>query len=62
MQVRPFVLGDKFQVVDIFMSSLISWAKTMEAPGLSRDLLDYEERMMQSPGYQRFKEKYAKKA
>ncbi len=62
MQVRPFVLGEKFQVVDIFMSSLISWAKTMEAPGLSRDLLDYEERMMQSPAYQRFKTKYAKKA
>jgi glutathione S-transferase len=62
MQARPFVLGENFQVIDIFMSSLLSWAKSLEAPGLDSDLLNYRERMMQRPGFQRFKEKYLKKA
>jgi glutathione S-transferase len=61
MNMRPFVLGEEFQVVDIFMASLVSWAKSLKAPGLDRGLLDYQERLSQRPGFQRFKEKYLKK-
>jgi glutathione S-transferase len=60
MQVRPFVLGENFQVVDIFMASLIGWARSLEAPGVDTGLLEYRERMTQRPGFQRFKEKYLK--
>jgi glutathione S-transferase len=62
MQLRPFALGESFQVADIFLSSIIGWARSLEAPGLDRGLLDYQERMMQRPGYQKFQEKYLKKA
>ncbi|WP_141734277.1 glutathione S-transferase family protein [Oligoflexus tunisiensis] len=61
MNMRPFVLGEEFQVVDIFMVSLISWAKFLSAPGLDRGLLDYRERLSHRPGFQSFKEKYLKK-
>lgn len=60
MQVRPYVLGETFQVVDIFMTSLIGWAKSLEAPGLDTGLLEYRERMTQRPALQKFKEKYLK--
>lgn len=61
MQARPFVLGENFQVVDIFMTSMLNWGKMVDAPGLDSTLIDYRERMMQRPAYQRFKEKYLKK-
>jgi len=48
------------QVVDIFMTSLISWARSLEAPGLDSGLLDYRERMSQRPALRRFKDKYLK--
>lgn len=60
MQVRPYVLGEDFQVVDIFMTSLIGWAKSLEAPGLDTGLLEYRERMAQRPALQSFKAKYLK--
>lgn len=58
MQARPYVLGESFQVVDIFMTSLIGWAKSLEAPGLDTGLLEYRERMTRRPALQTFKEKY----
>jgi glutathione S-transferase len=60
MQVRPYVLGENFQVVDIFMTSLIGWAKSLEAPGLDTGLLEYRERMTRRPALLKFKEKYLK--
>ncbi|HYX31637.1 MAG TPA: glutathione S-transferase family protein [Oligoflexus sp.] len=62
MQARPFVLGDNFQVVDIFMTSLVSWAQSLDAPGLDKGLVEYRDRMTQRPGFQRFREKYLEPA
>jgi glutathione S-transferase len=60
MQARPYVLGENFQVVDIFMTSVIGWAKSLEAPGLDAGLLEYRERIVQRPALQTFKAKYLK--
>jgi glutathione S-transferase len=62
LQARPFVLGESFQVADIFLSSIIAWARSLDAPGVNAQLLEYQERMMQRPGYQKFTAKYGKKA
>jgi glutathione S-transferase len=60
MQARPFVLGENFQVVDIFMASLIGWALALGAPGLDAGLLEYRERMRQRPAFLSFEEKFMK--
>lgn len=62
MQARPFVLGERFQVIDIFMSSIISWARDLDAPGVDADLLAYRDRMQQRPSYQAFCVKYLSEA
>lgn len=62
MQSRPFVLGERFQVIDIFMASIISWAGSLDAPGIDADLLAYRDRMNQRPAFQSFREKYLKKS
>lgn len=60
MQGRSYVLGDKFQVIDIFMTSLLSWALSMEAPGVDAGLRAYLGRMKERPAFLRFQEKYGK--
>ncbi len=59
MQSRAFVLGDSFQVVDIFMTSILTWAASMDAP-IDRGLLEYKSRMKERAGFQSFMQKYTK--
>lgn len=60
LQGRSYMLGDKLQVIDLYLSTLLEWAEGFDTMLLDKNLRQYHLRLETREAYQSFLAKYRK--